>query len=43
MQKLSAEFLLELLDLPAERRLGNVEFFRRTAEAALGRNGHEIA
>jgi hypothetical protein len=35
MQELSAEFLLKLLDLTAERRLGNVELFGCSAEAAL--------
>jgi hypothetical protein len=34
MQELAAELLFELLDLPTERRLGDVKLFRRSAEAA---------
>jgi hypothetical protein len=40
---LSAELVLELLDLPAERRLGNLELLGGAAKTTLGRDRHEIA
>jgi hypothetical protein len=42
MQELRAKFFLELMDLSAERRLGNVELLGGATEAALCRNHHEI-
>ena len=42
MQELSAELRFELLDLTAERRLGNPELLGRATEAALGGDRHEV-
>ena len=35
--------MLQQLDLPAERRLGNVKLLGGAGEVALPRHGHEIA
>jgi hypothetical protein len=43
MQELRAELLFQLLDLPTERRLGDVQEFGGAAEAAFGCNAYEIA
>ena len=37
------DFLFKLLDLPAERRLGDVQPCGRAGEILLTREGHEIA
>ena len=39
----NTEFVLELLDLPAERRLGDMQRLCRTSEVPLTRHGYEIA
>ena len=38
-----AQFLLQLLDLAAQRRLGDVEPLRRAREVLLVRHGDEVA
>ncbi len=43
VQELGADLLFQLLDLPAERRLGDVQELGGAAEAALGGHAHEIA
>ncbi len=42
VEQLEAEFLLELLDLPAQRWLRDIEPFGRPGEAALLRHCDEI-
>jgi hypothetical protein len=42
-QQLAAEHLLQRADLPAQRRLGDVEAFGRAAEVELLRHGDERA
>ncbi len=42
-QKGHAQFFFEVLHLPAERWLGEVQNLRRTVEGSVGRDGDEIA
>jgi hypothetical protein len=42
-EELDAELTLQLLDLPAERRLGDVESLRGAGEVTLFRDGDERA
>ncbi len=43
IEQRDTDLILELLDLPAERRLGDVQLLGRAGEIALPRNGDEIA
>jgi hypothetical protein len=43
VEQLSAHFQLQLLYLPAERRLGHVQALGGAAEISLNRDGEEIA
>jgi hypothetical protein len=42
LQQLDAEFILELKDLLAQRRLADVQSFCRSSEMQFARNRHEI-
>ncbi len=43
VQQPRADLVFQLLDLAAERGLGNIQLFRRSAETALGGDGSKIA
>jgi hypothetical protein len=43
VQKRNAEFFLKLADLPAQRRLGDVEPLRCLGEMQFFRDGNEIS